>query len=109
MVQKAESQISDVVIEAMRPENIGRRLTALRTALGKKKSEMADSLGVNRVYWSRFELGQRPVTNQVAAILYERYGVTMDWIIMGRAQSLPVDLAEKIREAEATLSDDANN
>lgn len=95
--------ISGPVIEAMRPENIGHRLQLLRVMLGKTKSEMADTLGIQRQYWSRFELGQRPVTNHVAAALFERYGVTMDWLILGRAQTLPVEIAEKLRKVEVSL------
>lgn len=95
--------VSDAVVEAMRPENIGQRLMLLRMALGFKKSEMADHMGINRVYWYRFESGDRPITNHAAAILYERYGVTLDWLILGRAHTLPVELADRIRAAEQQL------
>ena len=85
----------------MRPELIGHRMRLLRLALDMKPAEMADSLGIERTYWSRFENGKRPMTNAVAALLVDRFGVTLDFLILGRWDKLPVDLAEKMRRLEA--------
>lgn len=82
----------------MHPEQMGNRLRAMREALGLKKSEVADAIEIERTYWSRFEGGQRPLSFEVAARLCSRYGVTMDYLILGRLNTLPLDLAEKIRE-----------
>ena len=86
--------------EAMKPENIGRRMKLLRLALGLKPSEISDALGVPRTYWSRFETGQRAITEQFAVLLVTRFGVTLDFLILGRWDKLPLDLATKMRELE---------
>jgi hypothetical protein len=83
--------------EQMRPEAIGYRLKLLRLALGLKPSEMADALDIERTYWSRFENGNRPVSDTVAALLVDRYGVTLDFLILDRWDGLPLGLAGKMR------------
>lgn len=60
-------------------------------------AEMADFLGINRTYWTRFEKGHRPVTEGVAALLVDRFGVSLDFIILGRWDRLPIDIAEEMR------------
>ena len=85
----------------MRPERIGRRLRYLRKAHGLRSSEIADLMEVPRTYWSRFELGRRPLTNDLAASLCERFGVSLDYLILGRLAGMPFELVEKLREIEA--------
>ncbi len=86
----------------MRPERIGQRLALLRKAYSMKPAEMADYLGVNRTYWTRFEKGHRPVSDEVAFVLTERFGITLDWLILGKWDKLPMDVADKLRAAEAS-------
>jgi transcriptional regulator with XRE-family HTH domain len=82
------------------PGRIGHRLMLLREALGLRPSEMADLLGIERTYWSRFETGKRPITMGVAALLVHRFGVTLDFIFLGNWAGVPLDLAEKMRAKE---------
>ena len=84
----------------MVPERIGYRLMLLREAMGLRPSEMADLLDIPRTYWSRFEGGKRAITDPVAVALVERFGVTLDFLILGRWDKLPLDLAEKMRAVE---------
>lgn len=81
----------------MYPDRIGERLRLLREAHGMGKAEMADMLGIERTYWSRFENGKRAVSDEVAYLLTERFGVTLDFLILGRWDRLPLDVAEKMR------------
>ena len=83
----------------MSPENIGRRLGLIRKAYGLKPSEIADILDIERTYWSRFEGGKRAITDTVAAMLVDRFGVTLDFLILGKWDRLPYEVAEKIRAA----------
>lgn len=99
-MSKPENILSPETAHEMRPEQIGRRLRLLREAIGKEKAEMADLLGMERTYWSRFEGGKRPITDAFAALLVERFGVTLDFLILGRWDKLPFDLASKMREVE---------
>lgn len=100
MNQTAKNRVSDHTRRQMAPEQIGRRLALLRRALGLKPSEMADYLGIPRTYWSRFEGGKRAISDQVAALLVERFGVTLDFLILGRWDRLPLELAQRMRELE---------
>lgn len=81
----------------MLPVNIGRRMQLLREAFDLKPSEIADMLGIERTYWTRFEKGNRPVNDEVAYLLVDRFGITLDWLILGRWGSLPLDVANKLR------------
>lgn len=88
--------------DEMDPSRIGYRLMLLRKAHNLEKSEIADMLGIERTYWSRFEGGKRAITDNVRAMLVDRFGVTMDFLILGRWDKLPLDLAEKLRDAAAS-------
>lgn len=104
MANAQEQLLSHHTLSEMRPERIGRRLRLVRMALDMKPSEIADSLGVERTYWSRFENGRRAVTETVAALMSERYGVTLDFLILGKWGGLPMELAQRIRAIEAEES-----
>lgn len=104
MTTKPESLLPPHVAQEMRPERIGYRLSLLRKAKGLKPSEMADALGIERTYWSRFENGKRALTDPIAALLVERFDVTMDFLILGRWGKLPSDLADELRSVEAKKS-----
>lgn len=101
MATKHEPRLSDVTRNEMTPERIGYRLALLREAKGMRPSEMADLLQIPRTYWSRFEGGKRAITESVAAALVERFDVTLDFLILGKWDKLPFDLAEKMRLLEA--------
>lgn len=100
MVSARKNLLSESMTNEMRPERIGHRLYLLREALELRPSEISDMLGIERTYWSRFENGNRAITEAVAALLVERFGVTLDFLILGRWDALPVHLAEKMRKVE---------
>lgn len=100
MSLKPESLLPQPVVNAMKNDAVGHRLKLLREALGMSPSEMADTLGIQRTYWSRFEGGKQGLSDAVAALLCVRYGVTLDWLILGDWSKLPFDLAEKIRSVK---------
>lgn len=97
MANAQESLLSSTTLSEMRPEKIGQRLKLLREALGYTPSQISDELGIERTYWSRFENARRPVNDTTAALLVERYGVTLDFIVLGRWDKLPLDLASRMR------------
>lgn len=100
MQQNTKHGLPQAMSDAMRPESIGRRMRLLRLAAGLSPSEMADGLGIERTYWSRFENGKRAVSDTVAALLVARYGITLDWLILGRWDKLPLDLAKELRQVD---------
>lgn len=104
MATAPEKLLSPHTLSEMRSDKIGRRLRILREALGMKPSEIADSLGMERTYWSRFENGKRALTDPMAALICERYGVTMDYLILGKWHQLPLELATKMRAVEENIN-----
>lgn len=104
--QSQEKLLSPGRLEEMRPEKIGARLRLLRLALGLTPAEMSDSMGMLRTYWTRFEKGHRSITPTFAAAVAERYGVTLDFILVGDRSGLPLRLAEQMRQVERS---DQNN
>lgn len=83
----------------MYPDRIGARMRLIREAYGLKPAEIADMLGIERTYWSRFEGGRRPINDEVAYLLVDRFGVTLDFLMLNRWDTLRLDVAEKLRAA----------
>lgn len=81
----------------MSPASIGRRLELIRVAHGLSKSEIADMLGIDRTHWSRFEGGQRAIPYDKASRLVDRFGVSLDFIILGRWRGMDVEVADRLR------------
>jgi transcriptional regulator with XRE-family HTH domain len=50
--------------------------------------------------WANYEAGERRISLNHALALCHSYGVTLEWIYRGHTNSLPQDLAEKIRSQE---------
>lgn len=93
-------QIDTRIPHEMRPESIGIRLRLIREAFGLSKSEISDLLGIERTYWSRFENGKRAPSDEVSYLMTVKFGVTLDYLILGRWDKLSLDIAEKLREVE---------
>jgi transcriptional regulator with XRE-family HTH domain len=93
MTKAIESRIP----REMYPDRIGERLRIIREAYELKPAEIADLLDIERTYWSRFEGGKRAVSDEVAYLLTERFGVTLDFLLLGKWDKLPLDVATKLR------------
>lgn len=104
MAIQPEKLITEGLLSEMRPERVGHRLKLLRLALGMSPSEMADTLGIERTYWSRFENGRRGITEPFAVLLVDKFGVTLDFIILGRWATLPLELAQRMRAMDVTTN-----
>lgn len=101
METKATARLSAHLRSEMTPERIGYRMMLFREALGLSPSQIADRLEIPRTYWSRSEGGKRAIPDDVAAMLVERFGLTLDFLILGKWDKLPLDLADKMRAVEA--------
>ncbi len=101
MAAKPDSLLPSPLQSEMRPERIGHRMMLLREALELRPAQISDMLGVERTYWSRFENGKRPITDSFAALLVDRFGITLDFLILGRWSGLPLELADKMRAVES--------
>ncbi|HWK44897.1 MAG TPA: helix-turn-helix transcriptional regulator [Stellaceae bacterium] len=89
-------------VPTQQEREIAARLTATREALGFTQQEMATSVGVERTAWANWEAARNLPNMLALARLRERYGVTLDWIIVGDPSGLRHSLATKI---PALLSD----
>lgn len=68
---------------------VGRRLTAMREALGLLKSELADQLRCDRTTWGKYEVGDRDLTLAVAWRIFRLYGFSLDFLFDGKAYGIP--------------------
>lgn len=100
MAKNPEKLVPPDLINEMRADRIGYRMRLLREAQGLLPSEMADRLEIERTYWSRFENGKRRINDNLAALLVSRFGVTLDFLLLGKWDKLPMDLADAMREAD---------
>ena len=79
---------------------IGHRLKQLRLALGNlSQADVCRAIDVIPSRWNQYETGDRKITDDVAARLRQRYGVTRDWIYDGDPSGLPVRFADKLQDA----------
>ena len=87
-----------MMADTLKDEDVGRRLTALRDMLGLTRAEMADRNGIDRPNYGRFESGARMLPLEIGYRLCKRYGVTMDWLYMGRSETLSIAMSERLRQ-----------
>jgi transcriptional regulator with XRE-family HTH domain len=70
-------------------QDIGRRLDALRVAMGKRsQKEWACLHGFNATQLNNWLKGARRIPVEHAETLCDAYGVTLDWIYRGRRDGL---------------------
>lgn len=85
----------------MRPDQIGARLKLIRESHGLKPAQIADILGIERTYWSRFEGGKRVISNEVAYLLTQKFYVTLDFLLLNKWENLPLEVAERMRSYQS--------
>lgn len=85
----------------MSPDAIGTRLRLIRECFDLSKAEIADMLDLPRSHWSRFEGGQRAIPYDKAARLVQRFGVSLDFIFLGRWSGIDFATAERLRKASS--------
>lgn len=80
------------------PQQVGRRLVALRAAYNVAQKDFAESIGVTSSLASNWEAGRsRPGLGHALSIV-QKYRVNLDWLFLGRTESLPHQLALKLIE-----------
>ena len=87
----------------MRPgmEISAKRLVRTRLALGyMTQSAFAEQLGIGSPQYSVFESGKRRISLGVALLIWEKFGVSLDWIYCGDAAGLPAALYKKLKRSK---------
>jgi hypothetical protein len=87
-------------------ESIASRLKLLRKAVseGDNQTAFAARVGVELKRWNNFERG-KPLSKEIAILLVQRIpGLTLDWLYLGKADSLPGVLRNELEEAGKATS-----
>jgi DNA-binding XRE family transcriptional regulator len=80
--------------ETMRPDRVAPRVIAVREYVGVMKSEMADTLGVDRSTWTKIEKGERGLPLEAAYKMKLRYGVSLEFLYTGELSGCDARMAE---------------
>lgn len=81
--------------QAPEPSTSNERLRYLRETLKMSMEAFAHVTGMSRSHISNIENGRRDITIELMSFLNETYGVSMDWLILGKGTMLPAgELAE---------------
>jgi Predicted transcriptional regulators len=78
------------------PKDIGKRIVALREALGYNQAQFAELVGLTQPAMSNYEKGFRRPDIDSAIKIQLRTGATLDWLYMGKRDGLPAHLLEKL-------------
>lgn len=79
---------------------IARRLRALREAFSdRNRQQWAEMNGFNATQYTNWENGFRRIPIDAAERLVLRYGVSLDWIYLGRLSGLTSDAMERLRNS----------
>lgn len=96
-----------VVPIAERPSEVvtraGLRLRAAREALGLSQQDMARACGAEPNRWSNWEGGRHLPDPLVMARALALFGVSLDWIFVGRLSGMPFRLAQALATSSAHL------
>ena len=75
---------------------VGRRLEALRHALGLSRKAFSDSFGLDPSSYTKTVDGEKQLRSEAAYAIAEQWGVSMDYLFRGRLADLPEHLRESI-------------
>ncbi|MFN4956993.1 MAG: helix-turn-helix domain-containing protein [Cyclobacteriaceae bacterium] len=64
-------------------KEISERLKLIRIGNNLSPKEMAEKLGLTRVYWSALEKGNRILSFSVILLLNKHFGISADWLVFG--------------------------
>jgi plasmid maintenance system antidote protein VapI len=53
-------------------------------------------VGIPENTWHHFEKGRRPITMDAALKIYGKTGATLEWILLGEENALPMHLIKKL-------------
>jgi transcriptional regulator with XRE-family HTH domain len=79
----------------------GDRLRRLRKAYGFETSNaFAAYIGIGYPRWNAFE-NDFPLSREVAFTLVSRFGVSLDWLFLGKIDAMPTELLRRLGELDA--------
>jgi transcriptional regulator with XRE-family HTH domain len=81
------------------PKEIGKRLQSMHKALEITQADVCRATGMKPNRYSQYFNGERRLTMDAAIAIADHYPVTMDWLIRGNVETLPMALHRKITHA----------
>lgn len=87
-----------------RYEGIANRLRLVRDSYALSSKHFAQQAGVSIKSYSQWESGDFRVSIDGALSICARFGITLDYIYLGRIDTLPFSLGLSLQEAEATVT-----
>ena len=81
---------------------IGNRLAAIRIARDWTQAFAAKLVGVSSQRWGNWERGLNAPPPDCLARIWQVSGATSDYVLFGRMDGLPLELAEALRAARGT-------
>jgi len=88
---------------------VGRRLAAVRKALGLNQIEFAAPANLSQPQYNQFENGKRLLTVEAALRLCAVYSLSMDYLYRGDIGGLPMRLVALLRERAPDVLDLTEN
>ena len=85
-----------LMVTPYEPTEVGQRLRTLRQAFGVPSGELADLLGVAASAIANWERGRQRPSIAVAEMICRRFGVTLDWLFLGRDETLPLAVHQRL-------------
>jgi DNA-binding XRE family transcriptional regulator len=83
--------LNALLLPQMRPDQVGRRITAIRQTLVMNKKTFADAVGVDPSSLTKIEKGQMGLDIMVGARIAELYGFGLDFIYRANLDDVPLD------------------
>ncbi|WP_226560763.1 helix-turn-helix domain-containing protein [Salipiger thiooxidans] len=81
---------------------IGQRLKAVRTHFQMGSKEFAEQADVSAKSYSQWETGSGRISVDGAMKLQARYGISLDFIYLGRVDTLPNSIAAALSSKPST-------
>ena len=78
------------------PAEVGKRIVALREALGRTQADFARDLDVKPQELNAWEKGERRPSIAKALPMVAMHGVTLDWLFLGDPSNLPHRVAKLV-------------
>jgi hypothetical protein len=80
-------------------KEIGLRLQSMHKALEISQADVCRATGLKPGRYSQYVNGERRLTMDAAILVADHYPVTMDWLIRGNIETLPMAVHRKITRA----------
>jgi len=88
-VVRMASMMSSLIPRESRPERVGPRITAMREAMAMSKSQLADSIGLDRSTLTKVEKGLVGLEISHGSAIAHLYGFGLDFIYRGDIADVP--------------------